>query len=67
MTMREVSLRASLSMIEAFGNIFGLRLSNEKTEALLIDSKRNSDLKLCPAKRMKCSKHKGYGSQGLMS
>ena len=41
----EESIRASLLLIEAFGNISGPRLNNEKTEALWIVSKRNSNLK----------------------
>ena len=41
----EESIRASLLLIEAFGNISGPRLNNEKTEALWIGSKRNSNLK----------------------
>ena len=48
--MRMTSVRALLLLIEAFGNISGLRLNNEKTEALWIGSKRNCNLKLCPAK-----------------
>ena len=46
----EESARASLLLIEAFGNISGLRLNNEKTEALWIGSKRNCNLKLGPEK-----------------
>ena len=44
----EESVRASLLLIEGFGNVSGLRLSEEKTEALWIGSKRNCNLKLSP-------------------
>ena len=54
----EESVRASLLLIEAFGNISGLRLNNEKTEALWIGSKRNCDLKLCQEKKFKWQKEK---------
>ena len=54
----EESVRASLLLIEAFGNISGLRLNNEKTEALWIGSKRNCNLKLCPEKKFKWQKGK---------
>ena len=47
----EEALSASLSTIETFGNISGLRLNSEKTEALGIGSKSNCDLKLCPEKK----------------
>ena len=49
----EESVRASPFLIEAFGNISGLRLNNEKSEALWIGSKRNCNLKLCPEKNFK--------------
>ena len=52
----EESVRASLLLIEAFGNISGLRLNNEKTEALWIGSKRNCNLKLCQAKTLEREK-----------
>ena len=54
----EESVRASLLLIEAFGNISGLRLNNEKTELLWIGSKRNCNLKLCPEKNFKWQKGK---------
>ena len=54
----EESVRASLLLIEAFGNISGLRLNNEKTEALWIGSKRNCNLKLSPEKNFKWKKGK---------
>ena len=54
----EESVRASLLLIEAFGNISGLRLNNEKTEALWIGSKRNCNRKLCPEKNFKWQKGK---------
>ena len=38
----EESVRASLLLIKAFGDISGLRLNNKKTEALWIGSRRNS-------------------------
>ena len=44
------SVKASLLLIEAFGNISDLKLNNEKTEALWIGYKRNFNLKLCPEK-----------------
>ena len=46
----EESVRASLLLIEAFGNISSLRLNNKKTEVLWLGSKRNCNLKLCPQK-----------------
>ena len=46
----EQSLKISLSLIEAFGKISGLKLNDRKTEALWIDSQRNCKLKLCPEK-----------------
>ena len=54
----EEALRASLSTIETFRNISGLRLNSEKTEALGIGSKRNCDLKLCPEKKFKWPREK---------
>ena len=44
------SFLESVILIETFGNISGLRLNIKKTEALWIDSKKDSDLKLLPEK-----------------
>ena len=54
----EESLRASLSTMETFGNISGLKLNREKTEALWIGSKRNCDRRLCPEKTFKWPREK---------
>ena len=46
----EQSFKISLTLIEAFGNISGLRLNYRKTEALWIGSKTNINKKVCPVK-----------------
>ena len=54
----EESLLESLKIIEHFGNIFGLRLYDKKTEALWIGARVNWDFKLCPEKNFKWPKKK---------
>ena len=46
----EQSFKISLTLIEAFGKISGLRLNDGKREALWIGCKTNSNKKLCPEK-----------------
>ena len=44
---QNIFFKISLSLIEAFARISGLRLNERKTEALWIGSKMNSDKKFC--------------------
>ena len=61
----EESFLESVILIETFGNISGLRLNIKKTEALWIDSKNDSDLKLLPEKDFKWPKKKAKSAWGL--
>ena len=54
----EQSFKSSLSLIEAFGKISGLRLNDKKTEALWIGSKTNSNQTFCPEMNFKWQKGK---------
>ena len=46
----EESLRESLTLLDDFGEMSGLKLKCGKTEALWIGSKTNCNLRLCPEK-----------------
>jgi len=46
----EESFKASLTLIEAFGKMSGLKLNDRKTEALRIGSKTNCQQKFCLGK-----------------
>ena len=48
----------SILLIEAFGNVSGLRLNNKKTEALWIGSRVDCEHRLCPEKDFKWPKKK---------
>ena len=52
------TLEASLDVIEKFSKISGLRLNNNKTEALWIGSKARSSERLCPEKDFKWQEFK---------
>ena len=63
----EESLKESLNLLDTFGKVSGLRLNRTKTEALWIDSKARSDLKLCRERHFKWPKERSrllvYGSR----
>ena len=49
-TQKAKTFKASLTLIEAFGKMSGLKLNDRKTEALWIGSKTNCQQKFCLGK-----------------
>ena len=57
-TQKAKTFKASLTLIEAFGKMSGLKLNDRKTEALWIGSKTNCQQKFCLGKKFSMAKQK---------